>query len=227
MKKKINLKKKIDFSSVIGEVSAISLENQLHFIDHETIEGNMVLSGRYKMSSASRIEEDFYYEIPVEISLTQKVDYSTGTIDITDFYYDIVDEKSLLCDIEIEIQADEILEEDRECDGESILEKEIEIPHIEQPIIVEKESDDMPEEELDAEKERKPLEPVEKKIFHIESNEDTYGTFIVYIMRQNETINTILEKYQASIEEVEKYNDISNLMIGSKIIIPIHNDQNS
>ena len=99
MKKKIEVKKRIDFSSMIGEITAISLENHLRFVDDNNIEGKFQLSGRYKTSSASRIEEDFQYDIPVEIALTEKVDSSTGMIDITDFYYDIVDGNALLCNI--------------------------------------------------------------------------------------------------------------------------------
>ena len=131
MQKKVEIKKKIDFSSMIGEISAISLENNLEFVNDNSIEGNFILLGKYKETAASRIEEDFRFEIPVEISLTNRVDPDTGKIEISDFYYDIVDGNSLLCNIEIVIDALEILDEDRECDGDPIEEKEIEIPHIE------------------------------------------------------------------------------------------------
>lgn len=214
MQKKVEIKKKIDFSSMIGEISAISLENNLHFVDDSSIEGEFVLLGKYKETTASRIEEDFRYEIPVEISLTEAVDSSTGTIDISDFYYDIADGNSLLCNIEITIEAVEVLTEERECDGDPIDEKEIEIPHIEEVPIIEEERVE---------------EPINdnKSFFQIDTNEETYGTFIVYMVQQNETINSIIEKYHTSIEEIEKYNDIKNIMSGSKVIIPISNEQDS
>ena len=123
------IKKKIEFSSMIGEICAISLENHLQFMNDHSIEGNFVLLGRYKSTSASRIEEEFRYEIPVEIELTAEVDYLNGTIDICDFYYDIVDGNAVLCNIEVCIDADSLEKEDRECDGDTIEEKEIEIPY--------------------------------------------------------------------------------------------------
>ena len=220
MKKKIEIKKRIDFSSMIGEISAISLENHLDFIDNHSIEGEFLLSGRYKSTAASRIEEDFEYSIPVEIELTEEVDSKTGKIDITDFYYDIVDGNALLCNIEVCIDAEEILEEDRECDGDPVLEKEIEIPHIEDT------RDEEKVEEVEEVEEEKDLDD-HSSFFQIDSSKETFGTFVVYIVRQNETINSILEKYHTSIEEVEKYNDLKDLSIGTKIIIPIQNEQDT
>ena len=213
MKKKIEIKKKIEFSSMIGEICAISLENHLQFMNDHSIEGNFVLLGRYKSTSASRIEEEFRYEIPVEIELTAEVDYLNGTIDICDFYYDIVDGNAVLCNIEVCIDADSLEKEDRECDGDTIEEKEIEIPYLEDTIDVEE----------DVEEDNRETDD----FFQIDSSKETYGTFIVYIMRQNETINSILEKYHTTIEEVEKYNDLKDLSIGTKIIIPISNEQDT
>lgn len=219
MKKKIEIKKKIDFASMIGEICAISLDQQLKFIDDENVEGNLLLTGRYKSSVASQIEEDFSYEIPVHISLTEKVDSNTGNVSITDFYYDIQDSNSILCHIEMEVEGEEILEE-RECDGDPISEKEIEIPHID---TVEKEEI---ETKIETE-ERVENHTTEENecFFNLDSSKETYGTFIVYIVRQNETVNSIIEKYDTTLEEIEKYNDLKDLSIGSKIIIPITHEK--
>ena len=59
---------------------------------------------------------------------------------------------------------------------------------------------------------------------NLKEEKETYGTFLVYIVRQNESINSIIEKYNTNIEEIEKYNNISELNIGTKLIIPILND---
>ena len=48
--------------------------------------------------------------------------------------------------------------------------------------------------------------------------------FLVYIVRQNESLHDIVEKYHTSVEEVEKYNDVGNITIGSKLIIPLMHD---
>lgn len=236
MKKKIDIKKKIEFSSMIGEICAISLENDLAFVDGENIEGSFVLSGKYKTTVASRIEENFHYDIPVQISLTEKVDPLSGKIDITDFYYDIVEGNSLLCHIEISVMADEVVEE-RECDGDPVFEKEVELPHIEDsvaiPISTPEEEEKKEEEKIEREEEKEtPKEELEEVVedssfFHFSSTSESYGTFIVYLVRENETINSILEKYQTTVEEVQKYNDLKNITMGSKIIIPITNEKDS
>ena len=62
---------------------------------------------------------------------------------------------------------------------------------------------------------------------NIEEDNETYGTFVVYIIRQNETVNSILEKYNTSIEELEKYNDLKNINIGTKLIIPLLKDKDN
>ena len=54
----------------------------------------------------------------------------------------------------------------------------------------------------------------------LDSSEETFSTYSVYILRQEETIQSLIEKYHVTKEELENYNDLSNLTIGSKIIIP-------
>ena len=211
MKKKVSFDKKIEFPTMIGEITEVSLENNLKFINDSSIEGNLILIGKYKLTEASRIEEDFKYDIPVEVNLSEKLDLNTTNIEISDFYYEIEDEKDFICHIELSIDGLEIieeLEENRECDGDNIEEKEIEIP------IMEKE-----------ETKEEVIEEKSDSLFgNLDDSSETYGTFIVYIVRQNESINSIIEKYHTTIEDLQKYNDINNIDIGSKIIIPFENE---
>ena len=211
MKKKVSFDKKIEFPTMIGEITEVSLENNLKFINDSSIEGNLILIGKYKLTEASRIEEDFKYDIPVEVNLSEKLDLNTTNIEISDFYYEIEDEKDFICHIELSIDGLEIieeLEENRECDGDNIEEKEIEIP------IMEKE-----------ETKEEVIEEKSDSLFgNLDDSSETYGTFIVNIVRQNESINSIIEKYHTTIEDLQKYNDINNIDIGSKIIIPFVNE---
>ena len=55
--------------------------------------------------------------------------------------------------------------------------------------------------------------------------EEKYITYKVHIIRDNETIDEITTKYNVSKEELEKYNDLNNIVLGTKIIIPISNEQ--
>ncbi len=211
MKKKITFDKTIEFPTMIGEITAISLEENLKFIDEASVEGKLLLIGKYKMTEASRLEEDFSYEIPTEIALTEKININNSNIEISDFNYEI-EEMNLVCHIELEINGEELLDEEndeiRECDGDITIEKEIEIPLIEET-----------EENLDEEERN-----INSLFSNLDDDADTYGTFLVYIVRQNETINSIIEKYNTSLEELEKYNDLKEINIGTKLIIPLVNE---
>ncbi len=223
MEKKVTFEKKIIFPTMIGEVCAISLEHNLRFVNESEVEGDLLLSGKYKLTEASRLEEEFNYNIPTEIVLSEKINLNTAKIEITDFYYEIENEDTMVCHVELLVSGDEVVaekleEEARECDGEIKSEEEIEIPVKEEPEILQEaeivENDEVAENNNE-----------EKKLFFNFNDEaETYGTFLVYIVRQNETINTIIEKYNTSLEELEKYNDLNNLGIGTKLIIPVINN---
>lgn len=230
MKKRINIEKKLDFSKMISEITAISLEHDLSFIDDENIEGNLIVSGKYKSTVASQIEEVFEYKIPVDISLTEKINHSNSKVDIIDFSYDVYEDNFLNCKIELLVDGEEVVNEERECDDDPIEEKVIEIPKIEgksEEKMYDKAKDNIRETEDEMDVESLDTENLEENkidsntFFNIDNSKETYGTFIVYIIRQNETINSILEKYDTSIEEIEKYNDIKDLSIGKKLIIPL------
>ena len=222
MKKKVSFEKEVEFPTMIGEICEIELDHDLKFINDTSVEGNFLLSGKYKMTEASRLETDFNYKIPVDIELTEKLDLSTTNIEISDFYYEIENENTVVCHIELLIDGLEIIDdgelnvvEERECDGE-LEEKEVEIP------VLEKIEDDT----IDVEKslENDSTEVINSLFSNLNDETDTYGTFIVYIVRQNETLNSIIEKYHTSVEEVEKYNDIKDINVGTKLIIPLLNE---
>ena len=225
MKKKVMFEKIIDFPSMIGEITAISLEKDLVFKNESFIEGNLLLKGKYKLTEASRLEDEFDYKIPIEISLLEKIDISTASVDISDFYYEIENNDSLVCHIELIVDALEIIDDcdDRECDGDVT---EPEIPTIEENKKIDDENTDVTNvievnDDIGINEEKN----TDNSLFvHLNDNAETYGTFIVYIVRQNETINSIIEKYNTTIDELEKYNDLKDLNIGTKLIIPILND---
>lgn len=89
------------------------------------------------------------------------------------------------------------------------------------------------------EKEMKEEKNVEKKeeitndisngvesIFSAFSNtEETYKTYCIYIVRENDTIETILSKYKISKETLEEYNNLSDIKLGSKVIIPDYKNE--
>lgn len=243
MKKIITLKKNIEFPSMIGEITAISLDHTLKFVDGSNITGEFKVSGNYKLTEASRLEEKFDYTIPVEIALTEKLDLSTAKISISDFYYEIENDETMICNIEVKIEGVEVID----------IKEEAEVPTIERPSIEpklkdiepnkeEKETNTKPDtRECDAdltldttdiepiketkeEKEEVETSKEEKSVgslfTSLDSSEETFSTYSIYILRQEETVQSLIEKYHVTKEELENYNDLSNLTIGSKIIIP-------
>lgn len=221
MNKKVSFEKKIKFPTMIGEVCSISLEKDLKFISNDSIEGNLLLSGQYKMTEASVNMEDFSYEIPVEISLSERLDSSNSDVDISDFYYEIENDDTMICYIDLEIHGEE-LNDERECDGDDLEDKEIEIPVLEEE--KEEEIVNNTEESEIVEIHEEDEKREEKSIFNVDENDESFGTFIVYLVRENETVNSIIEKYNTTLEKIEQYNDLKDFSIGSKLIIPLEKD---
>ena len=161
----------------------------------------------------------------------------------------MMDENIMLCNIELLIEGLELLDESRECDSDV---SEIEIPikeDIDKVINNEfindtdtLESDVLLKENNEVKYDKRDDIVVTKKevaetidinkddkventsIFNINEDSETYGTLLVYIVRENETINSIITKYNTTIEELEKYNDLKDLSIGTKLIIPLVNE---
>lgn len=224
MKKNISFEKKLEFPTMIGEVTSISLDHNLTFINQSNIEGNFLIKGTYKLTEASCIEENFEFNLPVEILLNEKLDINTSKIEIADFYYEIENEENLICYIDVLVEGvEEIIEEQqviveppieeltRECDGDVYNEKVNETTEIETLEQIE---------EKEIMKQEK--EEVQSLFSSLKDDEDTFATYSVYILRQEETLQTVLEKYKITKEELEDYNDLSNITTGSKIIVPIH-----
>lgn len=250
MKKTISISKLIEFPTMIGEITAISLEQNLNFFDQSNIDGDLTVSGKYKMTEASIIEEDFEYKIPVEILLTERLDLNTTKIEIEDFYYEIENDDTLKCYVDIKIEGVEELEVSEPATVEQIKTEKINnyenLPLVRNEIpeeikntttnIIENIVDNQIR-ECDGEKnlENIPLEnkmSSENKIndevgslfSSFKDSDETFSTYSVYILRQDETVETITEKYKITREELEKYNDLTNLSSGIKLIIPNSNE---
>lgn len=58
-----------------------------------------------------------------------------------------------------------------------------------------------------------------------DSSTETYSTYSIYIVRENDSIENIMTKYNTTREQLEEYNDLSDMKIGSKIIIPSNKDE--
>lgn len=233
MRQIITLEKEIAFKTMVGEVSSISLEPDLSFINDSEIEGNLVISGTYKMTEASTIEEDFSYKIPVEIMLTTSLEEKTRKVDINNFTYEVVNEESLSITVELLIEGREKieLEEEGVSDVRDNTSEEIEVLSTDKEEDVNSDEKLKSLEEVPIIKDEKNIDTSIKEdttnnkvmdsIFEAFSNtEETYSTYSVYILRENQTIDEVLAKYNTNREVLSEYNDLDNLKVGSKLIIP-------
>lgn len=254
MKKIISFKKNIEFPSMIGEVTSISLDHTLKFVDESNIAGDFKVTGSYKLTEASRLEENFDYTIPTEIVLPEKLDLETSKISIADFYYEIDSDVTMICYIDVKVEGVEIIddfEQDKVEEKKAIEpvipnEKPTELRCIEEENKIERECDgDKNMEDVSQTKNNSDIdiaieensnpstivnnndnkqESTGSLFTSLDSSEETFSTYSVYILRQEETVQSIIEKYHVSKEELESYNDLTNLSVGTKIIIP--NTQN-
>ena len=270
MKQIVTLEKEIAFKTMVGEISSISLEPDLAFINDSEIEGNLIISGTYKMTEASTIEEEFSYKVPVEIMLTTNLEEETRKVDINNFTYAIVNEEALSITVELLIEGLEKIEvEEEEEEVEEVIEPKEEVSadvrEITDEEIRENENvEDNTQEEIevlttDEEKEEEPVsleeklpsleevpvmkeeekvtEPTMKEdnsnkqvmdsIFSAFANtEETYSTYSVYILREDDNLEEVIAKYNTNREVLSEYNDLDNLKVGSKLIIPTSVESN-
>ena len=288
MKQIISLEKEIAFKTMIGEISSISLEHTLKFETDANILGDLIISGTYKMTEASTIEENFHYAIPVDIMLTNDLEEETRKIEIANFTYDVVNEEVLVIKVDILVKGvekitipDEIEEEQDEEpieEDKKDLEKEIEVLEDVKELIRdhsdnEEKVEEEPKEEVVEEVMSEPVStvglksaeeikmdqevinqasdnkmneikentsyeepvqvinnqnetdkkdsPVMNSIFNAFANTDeTYTTYSVYILRENDNLDEIISKYNTTKEELSFYNNLDDLKAGDKLIIP-------
>ena len=221
MKNIIPFKKDVIFKTNLSEITSISLENTLNLKD-DTISGDFIISGDYKASDSSTSVEPFNLTIPFEIVLDDRFETNKATIDIDDFYYEIVNNNVLSVSIDVLVDH---LQEKPLVEVEDLVEVtpvrtvlELEEEEMENSVVEERCVEK--EEELPKRNE----EEIEAKINSIFSNgtfnDEVYVTYNVFIIRDGDTLDSIMEKYNVTQEELEKYNDLSNLKLGDKLIIP-------
>ena len=239
MKEIVSFKKEIDFNTMLDKITSISLEHTLGLTEEKNIKGDVIVSGTYKQTEASQIDNAFSYKIPVDIELDDKYDLTNLIIDIDDFTYEVLEGNKLKINVDLLLDKlelkkiennDEIISID-DLFLDKTEDKKLEIPDVKEEkeeTKEEKEVEKQEEQEEQEEKEQVPIEPVStsNSLFSsLDNTNETYKAYHVYIMRENDTVNTIIEKYKENKEELEEYNNLQELKIGSKVIIPSNNEE--
>ena len=123
MKKIVPFKKDITLDTNIAGINSISLEHTLEKKDNNIISGDFIISGTYKMTPSSINLDNFEYKLPVNITVDKKYNIDDVTVDINDFYYEVINDRIL--SINIEVVIDNLEEKSEPLEEKNLEEKEV------------------------------------------------------------------------------------------------------
>lgn len=250
MKQIIPFKKELPFKTKVSDITSISLEREINVQDDGIVSGIFHITGDYKMNEGSINREEFSFDLPFDITLDPRYDIKTVNSDIDDFYYDVINEDTLKVNIDLYVEAEylpepEVQEEDNTNEEESTLVEESSDDRVEpvsemdpcnevvMPEVIEISSLDVEDNPLDnivKEEEEEKRDDMNTKVedkldneidlFSNLDDQETYTTYYVYIVKEDDTVDNIIAKYSITKEDFESYNDISSIKPGDKVIIP-------
>ena len=296
MRQIIPFKKELLFKTKISEITSISLEHTLRLVEDNLVSGEFHISGDYKMTEASINREKFYFTLPFEIDLDDDYIVDSVSIDIDNFYYEVVNDDSLQVNIDVFVDGEKkkIIPEEVVVDKEAVdsfteeVVRDVNLGNLElkddnieistdadidsnnsfidvsnnivdiscddeKIIVADDTSNDRQDSDSIDNNVNNNREELEKQVNYIEvpkvslediednsvDNDvinnnfnffntenfgtDTYVTYYVYIVKEDDTINSIMDKFNVSKEEIANYNDISDIKKGTKLIIPTSN----
>ena len=184
-------------------------------IKENEVTGEFVVSGDYKENEFSFNSEPFIYNIPFNIDLDIKYNTDDIKIDIDDFNYEIINDNTLRINVVLKIDGLTKIEEIKE---DNIIDY---IDSIDEEVTDERSTfKDTKEEEIEPTKEIDNKENDQLLFNSINFNENNYITYHVHIFREEDNIDNIIKLYNITREDLSSYNDIENIRLGSKIIIP-------
>ncbi len=212
MEKIVPFKRDISFETKIAEIRSISLEHTYE-IQNNLISGTFIISGNYKLTDTSTNVDPFKFEIPFDISIDSRYELNKATVDINDFFYELINNEVLSVSITLIIDN---LEEKEEREMEENQEEKQGVEEIKTVSYENAEKDDEAEEVKTAS-----ISPeTVKSIFDNMDENEGYVVYKVHIVTENDTVESIMEKYDVTKEALEAYNDLNDLKIGDKLIVP-------
>ena len=239
MKQVIPFYKEIVFKNTIANLTSISLEHKETVLDGE-VSGEFIIFGDYKVHNDTTEKEEFKYKLPFTALIPDDVDPDTVVVDIANFTYEQIDNDVLRIDIDFSIEGEclEVVEELDRRDEIEMLEEDIEkeideilnIATDEEEILEEVEEQDIEEEredtmnELLIPNENVVVEEVKETIVKEEIKEE-YVTYHVHVVGNSDSIESIIKLYNTNLDVLNEYNDIKELKVGDKVLIPDYLDE--
>ncbi len=207
MKQIVPFTKNIDFETNIDEITSISLDKKVEEVKDGHILGTLELYLEYKENDISVDIYKYSDSIPFDIAIDDKYSLDDVKIDIDDFYYEINDNQVT---IHVDMLLDNLTYDDTEL--ERIIEKHDKIEGTE-----EEKSKDLFLEE------KEEISDVQVPVYKtFDPNNEAYVTYNVHIVRNEDNIDSICQKYGVNREDLSNYNDISTIKLGDKLIVPTY-----
>lgn len=229
MKQIIPFKKELLFKTKVSEITSISLEHTLSLKSDDLISGFFQITGDYKMTEGSINREKFEFKLPFDIALDSRYNLDSIIIDIDNFYYEIINNESLQVNIDVYVEGEKIIEEtlkeEKSNEVFSTKEQDKELRNTyqeDEPLFKEEYKPSIEVNKIESvilNEEKESLKE-EFNLFDKLDNTDTYVTYYVYIVKEEDTLDKILTKYNTTKESISIYNDIENIKPGTKLIIP-------
>ena len=223
---KIPFVSEIPFNTCVSEIITLSLEEE-HNVNEGVILGNFYVSGDYKTHEVSLNKEEFKFTLPYQVELSSDVDLNTIEVNIEDFNYELKDNNILKVDIEYSVKGDIKKEELFERVDESTFSDELDLidnfleenSTSEIPSTKEDVKEEIKEDKNDIREEKEETkEDIKDRI------DEEYITYHIHIVNKEENIDSICKLYNIDKKTLELYNDISNLNMNDKLLIPLDNE---
>lgn len=183
--------KELKFSNPVYEITKITLEHD-YTVNDENILGNFYLSGEYKTSLVSVNTIEFKETLPFSVEIPNNIIKDSINIEIDDFTYEIIDNIILKVSINYMVNANII---------DDTLIKKVEV-------------------DLEDELNRLDKEVENNIIDSIGTFEEEYIKYHIHIIKENENIESILNMYKINKFDLSNLNNLEDLSIGDKLIIP-------
>lgn len=207
----------------VSSISDISITHDYKVLD-DVVEGYFDVTGSYKQTISSVENEEFFYTIPFTIALSSLIDKDSINISIHDFNYEI--EKDILhlkmtLDMEYEkVTTNEevkMSDEVNESIDNLLEEKDLLSPvEFHDEVMLDNNVSVLPKEEK--------LDDNINGVFTSVTKE-SFSKFKVYIVREEDTLDSILFKYKVTLDDIKEYNNIDNIKVHDKIIIPVNTNE--
>lgn len=234
--------KEITFNTKIAQISSISLEYEANVLGSD-LSGDFIVSGEYKIHEVSVNKEPFKYRLPFNISLDDDLIRDSLKYDIYNFTYEVKDEDTLKVNIEFLLEEEVVekmpepevkVEETKKESDKEEKERNINVTNNELDALLNQ--IDIKEKEADKKVEiTNNIEIKDNKVDNSKNEEmilnnalnasNTYVTYHIHVVGENDTIDSIINNYKISKEILSEYNDLSSLNIGDKILIPELQDE--